>query len=177
MIEIRRITQSDDQTLTPLIALYEASFPEEERRELSQLKKLIDSAGQMFLNAVFFEDQIAGLFIYWKMDGFYYLEHLAVQPELRNQKLGARILAWADQNLQGLRLLEVEPDTTEMAARRIGYYKRNGYDILTKDYVQPSYRTDEDACELWIMGNTDSADLDNYICQIKEHAYRRPQCL
>lgn len=177
MIEVRRITRSDDQILTPLIALYEVSFPEEERREISQLKKLIDSAEQMSLNAVFFEEQFAALFIYWEMDGFYYLEHLAVQPELRNQKLGARILAWAEQNLHGLRLLEVEPDDTEMAARRIGYYKRNGYDILTKEYVQPSYRSSEDACELWIMGNMDSDNLCNYISQIKEYAYRRPQGL
>lgn len=177
MIEVRRIMQSDDRDLAALVTLYELSFPEEERRELIQLKKLIDSTEEMYLNVVLFENKVAGLFVYWKLNGFYYLEHLAVQPELRNQKLGARVLDWAAQNLQGIRLLEVEPDTTEMAARRIGYYKRNGYDILTKAYVQPSYRTDEEACELWIMGNESTTNLSDFIEQIKETAYRIPRQL
>ena len=174
MLEIRRITSSEDQNLLPLIELYISSFPEEERRDINQLKKLIDTAQHMYLNAVMLDDRLAGFFIYWMLDDFYYLEHLAVQPDLRNQKLGARILAWIEDNLDGIRLLEVEPDDNEMAARRIGYYQRNNYKVLTRDYIQPSYRAPEDACALWIMGNRETDRIESYIEAIKENIYRRP---
>lgn len=174
MLTIRRITNSDDQTILPLIDLYIRAFPEEERRDIDQLKRLVDTAHHMYFNAVTIDNQLAGFFIYWKLDGFYYLEHLAVNQEMRNQKIGSKILSWMDQNLEGIRLLEAEPDDTEIAARRIGYYQRNGYQVLTKEYMQPSYRAFEDACPLWILGNREVDDIAKYIAAIKENAYYRP---
>lgn len=77
-------------------------------------------------------------------------------------------------NLPGLRLLEVEPAVgDEVAKRRVEYYRRNGYKVLEKDYIQPSYHKHEDACSLWIMGNNDSDSLPQYIERIKEDVYRR----
>lgn len=54
-------------------------------------------------------------------------------------------------HLKGLRLLEVEPTEDEMTTRRVNYYRRNGYKVLDKTYVQPSYHAMENACPLWIM--------------------------
>ena len=38
-----------------------------------------------------------------------------------------------------------------MTTRRVNYYRRNGYEVLDKTYVQPSYHALEDACRfgLW----------------------------
>ena len=69
----------------------------------------------------------------------FYLEHLAVFAEMRNKKIGQQILDWVKEQLQGVRLLEVEPAETEMATRRIHYYERNGYRILDRNYLQPPY--------------------------------------
>ena len=74
-------------------------------------------------------------------------------------------------------LLEVEPAVEEMACRRIGFYERNGYAVLYKDYVQPSYTADEDACPLWIMGTDACPEIETYIERIKETVYRRPRAL
>ena len=44
MMQLIRITDSDDAFLKRLISLYEESFPLEERRPVEQLKRLIKSA-------------------------------------------------------------------------------------------------------------------------------------
>ncbi|MEG1586793.1 MAG: GNAT family N-acetyltransferase [Bacteroidales bacterium] len=175
MIRLNRITQADDLRLTPLIALYEEAFPAEERREIGQLKQLIENNESMFLNAIECDGEPAGLFIYWDMGDFYYLEHLAVFNHMRNKEIGRRVLDWIATNLPGLRLLEVEPDDNEMALRRINYYKRNGYEVITSDYIQPSYSKDEDACALWIMGNEKTEHITQYIDIIKQRVYHAPR--
>lgn len=72
---------------------------------------------------------------------------------MRNKKIGQQILDWVKEQLQGVRLLEVEPAETEMATRRIHYYERNGYRILDRNYLQPPYVKGGKDFPLWVMGN------------------------
>lgn len=174
MIQLIRITNPDDAYLKRLMPLYEESFPLEERRPVEQLKRLIKSTKIMHFNAVVLDEELCGLFVFWDFGTFCYLEHFAIYPHMRNKKIGQQVLDYVAENLPGLRLLEVEPATDdEMAVRRVDYYRRNGYKVLEKDYIQPSYHKHEDACPLWIMGNEDSGSLPLYIEQIKEMVYRR----
>ena len=152
MMTLIRITSADDSRLNRLIPLYEESFPESERRKIGQLN---------------------GMFVYWDMGDFYYLEHLAVFPEMRNKKIGQQVLDYVAEHLKGVRLLEVEPTEDEMTTRRVNYYRRNGYEVLDKTYVQPSYHALEDACPLWIMGSEDSPRLAEQVERIKEEVYRQ----
>ena len=63
MMQLIRITDSDDAFLKRLISLYEESFPLEERRPVEQLKRLIKSADSMHFNAVVL-DLLSGTFRY-----------------------------------------------------------------------------------------------------------------
>ena len=174
MIQLRRITQIDDPALDQLVNLYILSFPEEERRDLSQLNKMIQSVPNMFFNAVEMDGELCGLAVYWDFDDFYYLEHLAVFPEKRNHKLGGQVLNhWRD-NLKKMRIMEVEPAEDELTTRRVKFYQRNGYQILDKDYVQLSYRKDEGVAPLWIMASDESEQLPRFVQIIKDKAYREP---
>lgn len=170
-MQLERITNLQDELLDKLIPLYEESFPEEERRPKAQLLKLIENKNEMYFTAVFWEGELCGLFVYWDFLDFFYVEHLAVFPSMRNKKIGAKVLAFIATNLGGVRLLEVEPPTNEMATRRIEYYRRNGYEVLEKEYIQPSYSRNEDACNLWIMGNTNPGQLPAFIERIKKEVY------
>lgn len=153
MISLRRIRNAEDATFQKLVALYTEAFPAEERREIAQLEELLVKESKMFFNAVECDGELAGLFVYWDFGTFYYLEHLAVYAEMRNKKIGQQVLDWVKEHLKGVRLLEVEPAETEMATRRINYYQRNGYLILDKEYMQPSYRPEGEEFPLWVMGN------------------------
>lgn len=175
MIAITQITDVEDSTFLKLTALYQEAFPEEERRDIAQLKELLQAEPAMYFNAVHCDGELAGLFVYWDFGNFYYLEHLAVFAEMRNKKIGQKILDWTREHLQGVRILEVEPAETEMATRRINYYRRNGYLILDKTYHQPSYRSGGEEFPLWIMGNQaeDPETLKQQIQTIKEKVYYR----
>lgn len=168
-----RITNPEDKTLDRLIPLYEESFPAEERREINQLRRMIETYDSMYFNAIECDGELSGLFVYWDLGDFYYLEHLAVFPEMRNKKIGQQVLDYVAAHLKGLRLLEVEPTEDEMSTRRVNYYQRNGYKVLDKTYVQPSYHKLEDACPLWIMGNEETPRLTEYAERIKEDVYRK----
>ena len=161
---LSRITSADDSRLNRLIPLYEESFPESERRKIGQLKRMIENHTPMYFNAIECDGELSGMFVYWDMGDFYYLEHLAVFPEMRNKKIGQQVLDYVAGHLKGLRLLEVE---------RVNYYRRNGYKVLDKTYVQPSYHAMENACPLWIMGNEDSPRLSEQVERIKEEVYRQ----
>ena len=153
MVTLKRITQAEDEAFRKLTALYTEAFPVEERREIGQLGELLHTEPAMYFNAVECDGQLAGLFVYWDFGSFYYLEHLAVFAEMRNKKIGQQILDWVKEQLQGVRLLEVEPAETEMATRRIHYYERNGYRILDRNYLQPPYVKGGKDFPLWVMGN------------------------
>ncbi|HJA87637.1 MAG TPA: GNAT family N-acetyltransferase [Candidatus Parabacteroides intestinavium] len=177
MIALRRITRAEDPVWNRLMTLYKESFPPEERRDMHQLEQMLAAVPEMFFNAVEEDGLLCGLASYWDLGDFYYMEHLAVFPEMRNRKIGQQILAYWQQHLHKPQLLEVEPAVEEMACRRIGFYERNGYAVLYKDYVQPSYTADEDACPLWIMGTDACPEIETYIERIKETVYRRPRAL
>lgn len=177
MIALRRITRAEDPVWNRLMTLYKESFPPEERRDMHQLEQMLAAVPEMFFNAVEEDGLLCGLASYWDLGDFYYMEHLAVFPEMRNRKIGQQILAYWQQHLHKPQLLEVEPAVEEMACRRIGFYERNGYVVLYKDYVQPSYTADEDACPLWIMGTDACPEIETYIERIKETVYRRPRAL
>lgn len=174
MMNLRRITKADDGALAQLIAVYEESFPVEERRDIPHLRYLIENRESMYFNAIECDGGVAGLFVYWKLDGFYYLEHLAVYAEMRNKKIGQQVLDFVRDNLHGLRILEVEHAEDEITTRRVNYYQRNGYKILDRSYIQPSYDGVHNEIALWIMGSEEGVApelLNKYINITKEEVY------
>ena len=171
MLKLIRISDPADIRLKKLLPLYEEAFPASERREGEQLFRLIREKQEMFFNAVECDGELSGLFIYWRFEEFYYLEHLAVYPEMRNKKIGQQVLDYIAGNLPGLRLLEVEPTDTEIAARRVNYYRRNGYEVLDKHYRQPSYRSRDYVLSLWLMGNKSTDKLEEFKRQIRDEVY------
>ena len=147
MVTLKRITQAEDEAFRKLTALYTEAFPVEERREIGQLGELLHTEPAMYFNAVECDGQLAGLFV-----------------------------DWVKEQLQGVRLLEVEPAETEMAIRRIHYYERNGYRILDRNYLQPPYVKGGKDFPLWVMGNGSgqSAEvLNRQIQTIKDKVYYR----
>ncbi|MGL4806308.1 MAG: GNAT family N-acetyltransferase [Bacteroidales bacterium] len=175
MFELIRMKDSSNEAFAPLMELYTDAFPEEERRVIEDLAGLIKNESRMHFNLIRFDGELAGLCIYWGFDEFYYLEHLAVYPHLRNKKIGQQVLNWLESNLKGLRILEVEPAEEEMAIRRINYYQRNGYEVRETNYIQPSYDGVRSSIALWVMTSAENKDLASHIETIKQEVYYKNQ--
>ena len=171
MITLSRMQNPGNAEFRRLMELYQSAFPLEERRDIDQLEMLVKSEPRMFFNKVEVDGELAGLFVYWNLGDFYYMEHLAVFEEMRNRKIGQGVLAWIAEHLDGLRILEAEPRGTEITDRRIAFYERNGYSVQDKDYYQLAYRLNGKGCRLWIMCNREDERLSEKIEVIRHSIY------
>lgn len=156
-------------------ALYKSAFPEKERREFSELADLL-SADQCFMYSIDTENTgFSGFCICWDFDGFAFIEHFAVNPEKRGLGIGEKTLSLLKSIHSKTILLETEPPVDEITTRRVNFYQRNGFRMLHRLYVQPSYGNNKPEVELKLMycgEEPDSTQLDDMINRIKKNVYQ-----
>jgi GNAT superfamily N-acetyltransferase len=174
---LHRVQDPADELMTRLLPLYEEAFPVAERRERGQLTRVISLREAMHFHAIRCDGELAGLLAYWDLREFYYLEHLTLLPSRRCRGIGSRVLEHVARHLPGVRLLEVEPPETPLAARRVAYYERNGYQVADTTYVQPPYDRHRTGCPLWIMVNERPARLAEFVERVKKEIYQDNQDL
>ena len=153
MIRFQPITTSDVQHYKFMEELLVESFPPEEYRELEHLREYTDRIGNFHNNIIFDDDLPIGFITYWDFDGFYYVEHFAVDPTQRNGGHGKNVLNHLCELLQHPIVLEVEMPEEEMAQRRINFYKRQGFVLWEKPYLQPPYRPGDDYLPMLLMAH------------------------
>lgn len=170
-IALKRITSKKE--LETIGELYISAFPAEERREFTQLQELLHQA-QCEFHKVFCGDTLAGFCIFWQFDAFLFLEHFAIEPELRGQKIGEQVLTLLKEMHPKPIILEVEPATDVNSVRRIKFYERNGYYLLPVKYRQPSYDGIKPSLDLHLMSSVShwqGAALRDVIVQIHRTVY------
>ncbi len=131
--------------------LYEESFPPEERRDFYDLIE-IQKNNSLELNILYKEDAPVGILNLWDFKDYLYIEHLAISPQYRNQKIASNILTLLNK-VSRLIVLEVELPTDEISSRRIEFYRRNSFSIQPYKYYQPPYRKGEKPIEMHLMAN------------------------
>lgn len=155
--------------------LYHSAFPEKERREFSDLEKLL-SEDVCFIYSINTENSgYAGFCICWDLGVFAFVENFAVNPELRGLGIGEKTLSLLKTTHKKTILLETEPPVDETTTRRVHFYQRNGFRMLHRFYVQPSYGIHKPEVELKLMyygEEPDSNQLDDMITRIKKSVYQ-----
>lgn len=139
--------------------LFLDAFPESERRPVDAQRHNVDT-NEAFHCYLLTEDDDCpiGFITVWQLDGFYYAEHFAVDPALRNGGYGSRVMQRLLQELALPVVLEAEVPTDDLSRRRVGFYERQGFRVWDKDYVQPPYRPGGEPLPLYLMvaNETDS---------------------
>lgn len=142
------------------LKLYEASFPDNERRYYKDEEHLANfikmKGGKFHAFAVKDGDLFLGFLSYWNFEGYTYIEHFALTPEQRGKNIGSKMLSHLFKTVNENVLVEVEhPDTPE-AERRIKFYERNGFRQRTEfDYTQPPYSADKQPVKMLLMTHGD----------------------
>ncbi|MFI3267174.1 MAG: GNAT family N-acetyltransferase [Rikenellaceae bacterium] len=143
MIQYKRIFTDKDSLFQFGWELYEASFPEVERRGKDyhiETMKLEQFHAEIVLD----DDLPIGILFWWDLNNFRYVEHLATTSTQRGKGYGNTILnnfiALSDKPI----LLEVEHPTDDLSRRRIGFYERIGFVLNNHPYSQPSYQQIKD---------------------------------
>ena len=137
MLTLRRHADWDG-AMDEVWALYEASFPLHERRRREDQTQAMREPNFRCLSA-WDGSVFAGLALCWAWPCGIYVEHLAVAPELRGRRYGARILAALKEEGRPL-ILEIDPPVDELSIRRKGFYQRAGFWENPFLHVHPPYR-------------------------------------
>lgn len=143
------MTSWRDPRFEALWALYEASFPAYENRDLDDQKRAMEDA-RYHVDLVYEQGQWQGFVMYWQAPGYLYVEHFALFAHCRGGGCGSRVLAALQQKGQPV-LLEIDPPEEEIAIRRKGFYERNGFCANPFDYRHIPYKKEELPHPLVIM--------------------------
>lgn len=132
--------------------LYMGAFPEDERRSLLSMGKILMREDTSFWK-IYREGEFVGFINTWELPSAIYGEHLAVRPSLRGHKIGTHVIEWLLGRSSQPFIFEVEPPTTEIARRRIAFYERNGLGVVTREYLQPPYSRAQHSLPMYLMGS------------------------
>ena len=171
MIQFKRINTSDEALYTFMEDLMKASFPKEEYRDLNELRSYTDNKTIFYNNIIMDGDKPIGFITFWDFDDFYYAEHFAIDPNLRNGGYGKKVMNALCLNIEKPIVLEVEHPTEEIAERRINFYKRQGFELWENDYQQPPYRKGDGFLPMYIMAYGDLSKDKDYE-KVKNRIYK-----
>jgi Acetyltransferases len=116
--------------------LMQLSFPPAEFRTYEKELALFNYMNYKVL--VVEEDGVIQAFIAeWIIGDIHYVEHFAVNPQIRGKGLGTKIMCEYLKQIKTFVVIEVEADDTFIAKRRIAFYERLSFVLSDIEYKQP----------------------------------------
>lgn len=151
----------------------EKAFPESERRDMSGQEKLLDNPYYNYY-IIRLYGKIAAFLAVWEFPEINFIEHFAVDESLRGKGVGKKALSLYLKAADKPVFLEVEPPESDIAVRRIEFYKRLGFHMNDFPYCQPALQNGQKPLPLKIMTYPKPVDEENFIRYKKiafKHAY------
>lgn len=168
---------SEDIIPEAVKATYIGSFPEDERRDWTDIAARVGAGDMIFSMYIIKRDgENVGFVTTWRLPDALYVEHLAIFPDKRSGGIGSAVLAEIAA-LAGDRpvVLEVElPETSDEARRRISFYQRNGFTAMEEyPYFQPPYRPGGQTVPLMLMVTAPLPDPDRFVIMLHTLVYNQ----
>lgn len=138
-------------TFNEIFAIMEASFPVSEIRTYSGQQALLANPNYRLFTEKDTEGRILAFLAAWELPALRFIEHIAVNPEVRGGGIGNRLMERYIRLSDKPVVLEVEPPDGELEQRRIGFYERLGFHLNPYSYVQPPLRAGQEDLPLRIM--------------------------
>lgn len=143
-------------------SLYDVSFPIfEQRTEVQQ--NIAFCKENYHLIAYIDENDFVGFISYWDFESYVYIEHFAVNSDIRGKGYGSKILNLFIESVNKIVLLEIDPIVDEVSAARMRFYKRNGFYENIHNHVHPAYREAFDAHHLIVMSTERIISDEEYL--------------
>ena len=145
---LKRLYKED---FTSFFNLMEKSFPSIERRSREDQKNLFkENSYKVFGHKDSYDNVIAFIAI-WEFEKFIFIEHFAVDSKLRGNGLGSHMIKELLEECKKPIFLEVEEPENDLAARRIKFYKRLGFNLNHFEYFQPPLQKQHELLPLKVM--------------------------
>ena len=132
--------QERDDHFRQAWAIYEESFPVDERRPLTEQLQTLTDPRYTFTPLLDDGGTVVGLLGYWRFEAFTFLEHIAISSACRGSGLGTCTVKGLQDAAPLPLILETElPEMNSQAPKRIRWYESLGFQSNLQDYVQPAY--------------------------------------
>ncbi len=153
--EKKMLLNDRNQSFCELYEIYEASFPQEERRRKEDQKKVWENPA-VDVRVIRRDGRIAAFLSCWRLETCRFLEHLATAPDCRGGGLGRALVEECIREAEeaGVPLfLEIEPVTEKKpdTVRRASFYERLGFFINPFPYEQPPLQPGAPRIPLWVV--------------------------
>lgn len=148
-MRLERLSEKNSNFYERAFALYQSSFPIEERRDDLEQQRVLKKEAYHF-DLIMNNDEFVGVMLYWETNEFIFLEHFTTRPELRGRGYGKMALDLLKSKNKTI-LLEIEPPVDEMAQRRYSFYKRNDFVMNPYYHIQAKYHLGDKDFELKIL--------------------------
>ncbi|WP_417333009.1 GNAT family N-acetyltransferase [Halarcobacter sp.] len=140
--------------------LYLDSFPEIERRTLEEQEEILTDKN--FKMTCYVEDEVLiSIVFYWKISSYTFLEHFAVNSELRGQSFGSKILQKFINDKKNI-VLEIEPIVDEITQKRLKFYKKFGFVVNSHEHLQIPFREGAKELKLLLMSQEKTLSQQEY---------------
>lgn len=158
-----------------IFSIMDEAFPNSEMRTYEEQKKLLNNKKYNIFTKENDQGEVIGFLAYWELNSCTFFEHLAVSKKYRGKGIGTQIILENLKNKKTPVLLEVELPKTEVASKRISFYKKLGFKQNTFYYEQPSLRKNEDSQQLLIMSYPGLLDEKSFF-KYKKEIYKDVYC-
>ena len=171
MLTFSPVTEKEFETVfTKMIN----AFPYEERRDSYDQLQCFGDDRFRYLKLVEGNNMV-GFITLWLLDGFVYVEHLAINDNCRGKGYGSLALELVKTTYRKPVILEVEYPETPTQKKRVHFYEKAGFVFNDYDYTQPSYHGGE-GVPLKLMSYPDpltTDDFNNLVFQTLNSAYKK----
>lgn len=148
------------------------AFPYEERRDECDEKKCFLKE-QFNFNEIIDDSENVGLVVFWLFDEFLFIEHIAINKEIRSKGYGSKTIEYLKAKYNLPVILEAEFPETEMQIKRIKFYENLGFKVNSYNYSQPSYHNAE-SVPLQILSFPETLSksaFDNFFVKTRKVVY------
>ena len=150
--------------------IMDESFPSCERRSRDQFFAGLQK-GHCRLELLKPEADVLGLIVYWQLQDFVFVEHLAISSICRGTGLGKEFFSAFLLRQEKPMVLEVEPPRDTTSRRRIAFYERLGFCLNSQPYRQPAYQAGGQEVDLLLMTRP-SPLSDSDFLSLRDELYR-----
>ena len=172
MIQLHPVINPDKLNFD-LKQIYEDSFPEDERREWTQLLELLSNT-QFSLNEIYDQQKFLGFISIWNLTEFSFIEHFAIQDTDQGKGYGTQVIKRVLSMNSKPVILEVEEPFTENARKRIAFYERLHFTVNEFSYFQPAYSLEKKSIKMLLMSyptNIYPEDFERIKVRIHDQVY------
>lgn len=149
MLTVTRLTEKDSIEIEKVNGLYDLSFPAYEKRSYQGRQSILKHK-DYYLYSFSDEGVFIGFVGSWKIGDYFYIEHLAISPNLRGKGYGQKVLSCFCEQVSRV-ILEIDPVIDEISEKRLRFYHHCGFKQNEYQHAHPSYHPEYAPHQLEIL--------------------------